>query len=65
MQQVVKALGDLKEPLVTADHDPTDVDARSGEIAEEDLQHLGHAAALLGRVEVPQPSTIQPIGGLL
>jgi len=34
MQQVVEALGHLEEPLVTADHDPADVDPYSGEIAE-------------------------------
>jgi hypothetical protein len=33
IQQVVEALGDFEEPLVTADHDPADVDPYSGEIA--------------------------------
>src|SRR5215216_2540523 len=64
VQQVVDALGDGKEVLVALDHHPAGIDPRASQVAEQEVQHLGDPTALLGRVDLPQPSAGKPIGRL-
>jgi hypothetical protein len=64
MQQVMDALGDGKELLVALEHHPAGIDARTGQVAEQEVQHLGDPTALLGRVDLPQPPATQPLGRL-
>jgi hypothetical protein len=61
VQQVVEALGHLEEFLVALQHHPPGVDAGAGQVAEQEVQHLGDAAALFGRVHVPQAPASEPI----
>jgi hypothetical protein len=58
-------LGDLEERLIPSDHQPAGVDVGSVQVAEEELQHLGDAAPLLGGVEVPKAPACELIGGVL
>src|SRR5215208_739984 len=59
------ALGDLEERLVPSDHQPAGVDVGSVQIAEQEPEHLGDAAPLLGGVEVPKAPACELIGGVL
>jgi hypothetical protein len=47
------------------DHQPAGVDVGSVQVAEEEPEHLGHAATLLGGVEVPKAPACELIGGVL
>ena len=51
---VVQALGDHEELGVAGDHHPAAGDPRVLDVAEQHLEHLGHAAADRGRADVPQ-----------
>ena len=54
VQEIVDPFGEDKEVVVTRDHHPARVDAGPARVGEERDEHLGHAAALGGRVDVPQ-----------
>ena len=61
VNQIVDALGQLEEEgLVGADHRPPGVEAELVQDRDQLRQHLGHAAALGGRVHHPQPAAPQP-----
>jgi hypothetical protein len=62
MKQVMDALGDREEVLVALEHQPVGIDAGTGQVAEQEVQHLGDPAALLGRVDLPQPPAGEPLG---
>ena len=53
VEQVMDAFGDLEELVVALDHHPAGVDAGTGQVAEQEVQHLGDPTALLGRVDLP------------
>jgi hypothetical protein len=48
VKQVMDALGDGRELLVALQYHPARVDARPCLVAEQEVHHLGDAAALLG-----------------
>ena len=50
-------LGDPEEVGVAADRRPSGVDAGAARVGEQRLQHLGHAAAARGRVDVPDDAS--------
>jgi hypothetical protein len=62
VEQVMDAFGDLEELLVALDDHPAGVDARASQVAKQEVQHLGDPTALLGRVDLPQPPTGEPLG---
>ena len=53
VQTIVDPLGDGEELLISLDHEPTDIDVRIEHVADEHQEHLGHATACGGRVDVP------------
>jgi hypothetical protein len=57
-------VGHLEEVLGPLQHHPAGLDAGAGQVAEQEVQHLGAAAALLGRVHVPHAPAGEPIGRL-
>ncbi len=59
VQAVVNALGDHEELGTAGDHRPSGVDAGAPGIAEQRPQHLDDAAALCGRVHVPDDLTVK------
>ena len=54
----------LEEVLGPLQHHPAGLDAGPREVAEQEVQHLGDAAALLGGVHVPHVPAGEPIGRL-
>jgi hypothetical protein len=56
---IVQALGEREEPFVAIDDQPPGPDARVQEVAEQIVQHLGHAAAGLGGTHVPDGAALQ------
>ena len=64
VQVVVYALGDLEERGLSCDHDPPCVDTGPAAVAEQWSQHLDHAAALAGRVDVPDHAAMQFARGM-
>jgi len=62
VEQVMDAFGDLEELLVALEHHPSGIDAGPGLVAEQKVEHLGDAAALLGGVDLPQPPAGKPLG---
>ena len=62
VEQVMEAFGDRKELVVALEHHPAGVDAGTSQVAEQEVEHLGDPAALLGGVHVPQPPATQPLG---
>ncbi len=64
VQLVVEALGDLEEALVALDHRPASVDAGAARVGQQRGQHLGHAAAAGGRVDVPDHAAVEELRGL-
>jgi hypothetical protein len=63
VQQVVDALGDLEEAVVAVEHHPARVDAGAVQVAEQEVQHLGDAAALLGGVDPGLPGASLAVRG--
>jgi hypothetical protein len=61
VQPVVDALRDREERGVAADHQPARVDADPLRVGEQRLQHLGHATAARGRVEVPDAPPVEDL----
>ena len=64
VEAVVDPLGDPKEAAVPTDRDPARVHPGSARVGEEGLQHLGHAAATGGRVDVPDHASREDPAGL-
>jgi hypothetical protein len=62
MEQVMEAFGNREELLVALDHHPAGIDAGPSQVAEQEVEHLGDPAALLGGVDLPQPPAAQPLG---
>src|SRR5450432_3809769 len=58
-------LSENEEVLVTPDHHPARVDARPARVGEQRNEHLGHAAALGGRVDVPQDAPVKRLAAAL
>ena len=54
MKHRVDPLRGVEEVLRSFDHDPALVDPHTSVIGDEGSQHLGNAAALGGRVDVPE-----------
>ena len=65
MQAVMDPLRDLEELRLPGDHRPARVDAGAAAVAEQRPQHLDDAAALRGRVDIPDHSAVQLPRGLL
>ena len=59
VQEVVDPLGEDEEVLVALDHHPARVDAGPARVGEERDEHLGNAAALGGRVDVPYDAPVE------
>ena len=64
VQQVMETLGHLEEVLGPLQHHPAGLDAGAGQVPEQEVEHLGDATALLGRVHVPHAPAGEPIGRL-
>ncbi len=54
VQPVVQALGDAEELRGAVDHDPARVAAAAARVADQRAQHLGDAATMSRRVDVPE-----------
>jgi hypothetical protein len=63
VQRVMDPLGHPVEVRIALDHDPACVDADAARVGEKRGQHLGHATAHGGRVDVPKDALRQPIPG--
>ena len=63
VQAIVNALGDQEELGIPGDHRPSGVDAHASAISEQGAQHLGDAAAVRGRVHVPDDAAVEPASG--
>ena len=59
VQRVVDALGEREELGVAVEHQPAVVDAGAPPVREQRLQHLGHPAAVGGRVDVPDDAVVE------
>ena len=59
VQAVVYPLGHLEEPGVPRDDDPARVEAGTDPVADQRAQHLGDAAAVRRRVDVPDRHAVQ------
>jgi hypothetical protein len=53
VQLVVQTPGQVEEALVAVDHQPPDVHVEIEQIAQQGLEHLSHAPAGRGRVDLP------------
>ena len=65
VEVVVEALGDGEELRPLAQDDPAGVDAGPAHVGQHRLQHLRHAAAALGRVDVPDRPAREGVPGTL
>src|SRR5918994_140591 len=64
MQSVMEPVGDPEELRVPGDRQPAEVDAGTAAVREQRMEHLGHAAAARGRVDVPHhPAAEHLLGG--
>ena len=61
VQRVMEALGEAEEVGVPLDHGPARVDALAPRVGQQRAQHLGHAAALGGRVHVPDGAPVEQL----
>jgi hypothetical protein len=65
VEPVVDALGDREEGRIALDDQPARIDARASDVRQQRLQHLRHAAAGRGRVNVQHgPAGEHSLGGL-
>ena len=61
VQPVVQALCDAEELGVALDHDPARIDPTAARVADQRAQHLGDAAAVGGRVDVPERPRLEQL----
>ena len=61
VQAVVQALGDVEELRVARDRHPARVEAGAAHVADQRPQHLRHAAAVRGGVDVPEGPPFQQL----
>jgi hypothetical protein len=64
VQAIVNALGGQEELGIPGDDRPSGVDAQASAISEQGPQHLGDAAAVCGRVHVPDDAAVEPASGV-
>jgi hypothetical protein len=65
VQQVVQALGHPEELRVAVEHEPAVLDPGALAVGDQGLQHLRHATALRGRVDVPDHPVAEGGSGAL
>lgn len=58
-ERVVDALGHAEEVGRSLEDEPADVDAEAADVAQDRAQHLGHAAAGRGGVDVPDGASAE------
>jgi hypothetical protein len=63
MQSIVDSLGDREELGITGHHQPPDVYARVLDVADEDLEHLGHSTPGCRGADVPHRSPLESLSG--
>ena len=61
VESVVQALGDAEELGIAPDHQPSRIAPAAARVADQRTQHLRDAAALGGRVDVPERSRVQQL----
>ena len=61
VQSVVQALRDAEELAVTLDHHPACLAPTASRVADQRAQHLGDAAAVGGRVDVPERPRLEQL----
>lgn len=64
MQGVVEASGEVEEVQRGVEDEPAGVDAGAAGVEEDRPKHLGHAAALSGRIDVPDNIPRPPLASL-